>query len=65
MKIKSPKPKNVRAVRISDTMWRDIQAAAVEKDMRPSEFIRRIVEDYLLSKAEFGKYLAGNSDPRD
>lgn len=45
MKTKQPKPKNVRAVRLSDTMWKKIQDMAAVVEMRPSEFIRRIIED--------------------
>jgi hypothetical protein len=48
MKPNKPKPKNVRAIRLSDIMWHEIQEAAAKKEMRPSEFMRRIIEDYLL-----------------
>jgi hypothetical protein len=52
MKIKKPKPKEVRAVRIGDVMWQSIRVAAAAKDMRPSEFIRRIIEAHLSQNAE-------------
>jgi predicted DNA-binding ribbon-helix-helix protein len=54
MKSKAPKPKNVRAVRLSDTMWKKIQSMAAVVEMRPSEFIRRVLEDRIaeLSKRE-------------
>ena len=54
MKTKQPKPKNVRAVRLSDTMWKKIQDMAAIVEMRPSEYIRRIIEDHLsiISKKE-------------
>jgi predicted DNA-binding ribbon-helix-helix protein len=35
----------VRAVRLSDTMWKKIQSMAAVVEMRPSEFIRRVLED--------------------
>ena len=54
MKIKSPKPKNVRGVRLSDTMWERIKSLAAVVEMCPSEYIRRIIEDHLsiISKKE-------------
>jgi hypothetical protein len=31
-------------------MWKKIQEAAAAQEMRPSEFMRRILENHLLSK---------------
>ena len=47
MKTKKPKPKTARAVRISDSTWAKVQEVALRREMRPSEYIRRIIEDSL------------------
>jgi predicted DNA-binding ribbon-helix-helix protein len=49
MKVKKPKPKNVRAVRLSDTVWNKIIELAAQQEMRPSEYIRRILESHLTA----------------
>ena len=65
MKIKRPKPKEVRTIRLSDSMWQNIRAAAASKDMRPSEFIRRILETHLSDAEQYRQHMTGISDPRD
>jgi hypothetical protein len=57
MKTKQPKPKNVRAVRLSDTMWKQIQNMAAVVEMRPSEFIRRVLEDRIAELSKKGGVL--------
>lgn len=54
MKTKTPKPKNVRFIRLSDTSWERIKSLAAIVEMRPSEYIRRLIEDHLsiISKKE-------------
>lgn len=57
MKTKAPKPKNVRAVRLSDTMWKKIQELAMVCEMRPSEYMRRILEDHIADISKKGGVL--------
>jgi hypothetical protein len=52
MKTKQVKPKSVRAVRLSDTMWKRVQDEAAKKEMRPSEFMRRLIEAHFADADE-------------
>lgn len=65
MKSKAPKPKEVRTIRLSDSMWQNIRAAAASKDMRPSEFIRRILETHLSDAEQYRQHLKGPGIPRE
>lgn len=47
-----PKPKEVRAVRLSRSVWMAIRNAAYAQEMRPSEYIRRAIERALFADAQ-------------
>jgi predicted DNA binding CopG/RHH family protein len=52
MKTKEIPKKRVRAIRFSDKMWQEIKRRAALKEMRPSEYVRRLVELHLEALAQ-------------
>ena len=46
-KVKAIRPKKVWAFRLSESMLAELSARAAEKEMRPSEYLRRIIEEHL------------------
>ena len=46
--MKQLKPKEVRAIRISESMWKRVTELAYRREMRPSEYVRRIIEAHIV-----------------
>jgi len=53
-KAKRIKPKRVWALRLSESMLAEISRRAAERDMRPSEYVRRVMEEH-LGASEIGQ----------